>query len=40
MTIELTLTSERIDDFPLLLATMQRLDLPAILDRHLARHGL
>ena len=40
MTIELTLTSERIDDFPLLLATMQQLGLPAILDGHLARHGL
>lgn len=40
MTTELTITSERIDDFPLLLATMQRLGLPAILDRHLLRHGL
>jgi transposase len=37
---ELTMTTERIDDFPLLLATLQRLDLPAILDRHLPRHGL
>lgn len=40
MTPELTITTERIDDFPLLLDTMQRLDLPAILDRHLTRHGL
>jgi transposase len=40
MTTELTITSERIDDFPLLLGTMQRLGLPAILDRHLPRHGL
>ena len=40
MTTELTITNERIDDFPLLLGTMQRLELPAILDRHLARHGL
>jgi len=40
MMTELTITTERIDDFPLLLATMQRLDLPAILDRHLLRHGL
>ncbi|MCX6028570.1 MAG: IS1634 family transposase [Chloroflexi bacterium] len=40
MTTELTITSERIDDFPLLLAAMQRLELPAILDRHLVRHGL
>jgi transposase len=40
MTTELTITSERIDDFPLLLGAMQRLGLPAILDRHLRRHGL
>jgi transposase len=40
MKTELTITTERIDDFPLLLATMQRLSLPAILDRHLLRHGL
>lgn len=40
MTTELTITTERIDDFPLLLATMQRLGLQAILDRHLPRHGL
>jgi len=40
MTTELTITTERIDDFPLLLATMQQLGLPAILDGHLARHGL
>ena len=40
MTTELSLTTERIDDFPLLLAPMQRLGLPAVLDRHLTRHGL
>jgi transposase len=40
ITTELTVTTERIDDFPLLLGTMQRLGLPAILDRHLMRHGL
>jgi transposase len=40
MMTELSITTERIDDFPLLLATMQRLGLPAILDRHLPRHGL
>jgi transposase len=40
MTTELTIISERIDDFPLLLGTMQRLGLPVILDRHLTRHGL
>lgn len=37
---ELTLTTERIDDFVLLLAVMQRLDRPVILDRYLPRHGL
>ena len=31
MNTELTITTERIDDFPLLLAVMQRLGLPAIL---------
>jgi transposase len=39
MTPELSITTERIDDFPLLLATMQRLGLPEIVDRHLTRHG-
>ena len=40
MTPELTITTERIDDFPLLLETMKRLGLPEIIDRHLKRHGL
>jgi transposase len=40
MNTELTITTERIDDFPLLLAVMQRLGLPEILDRHLKLHGL
>jgi transposase len=40
MTTELTITTERIDDFPLLLAVMQQLGLPAIFDQHLGRHGL
>jgi transposase len=39
MNTELTITTERIDDFPLLLAVMQRLGLPEILDRHLKLHG-
>jgi len=34
------ITTERIDDFPLLLETMQQLGLPAIIDHHLVRHGL
>lgn len=36
----MNITTERIDDFPLLLEVMQRLGLPAILDQHLVRHGL
>lgn len=36
----LTVTTERIDDFVLLLHVMMRLDLPAILDCHLPRHWL
>ena len=40
MSIELTLTTERIDDFPLLLSVMMRLGLPGIFDHHLGRHGL
>jgi transposase len=39
-TTELTIKSERIDDFVLLLEVMKRLGFPAILDRHLTRHGL
>jgi transposase len=40
MTSEMNITTERIDDFPLLLEVMQRLSLPAIIDDHLRRHGL
>jgi len=40
MTPELDITTERIDDFPLLLETMKRLGLPEIIDRRLKRHGL
>jgi transposase len=40
MNTELTVTTERIDDFPLLLGVMQQLGLPEILDRHLKVHGL
>ena len=36
----MNITTERIDDFPLLLEIMQRLGLPGILDNHLHRHGL
>ncbi|GAC1394075.1 MAG: hypothetical protein NVSMB38_24950 [Ktedonobacteraceae bacterium] len=37
---ELQITTERIDDFVVLLRLMQQMDLPAILDRHLPRHWL
>src|SRR5438132_1096644 len=37
---ELQITAERIDDFVVLLALMQQMDLPAILDRQLPRHWL
>jgi len=40
MNPEITITTERIDDFPLLLEVMIRLDLPSLIDRHLKRHGL
>jgi transposase len=40
MTPEMNITTERIDDFPLLLQVMQRLSLPSIIDNHLRRHGL
>ena len=37
---ELSITTERIDDFVVLLSLMQQMDLPGILDRHLPRHWL
>src|SRR5437868_5060598 len=37
---DMQITTERIDDFVVLLALMQQMDLPAILDRHLPRHWL
>lgn len=40
MSRELTVTIERIDDFPLVLSVMLRLGLPGIFDHHLGRHGL
>jgi len=39
MNPEISITTERIDDFPLLLGVMIRLGLPDILDQHLKRHG-
>jgi len=40
MNPEISITTERIDDFPLLLEVMIRLGLPDLIDRHLKRHGL
>lgn len=40
MNTELRISTERIDDIPLLLAVMQGVGLPGILDRHLKVHGL
>jgi transposase len=37
---DLQITTERIDDFVVLLSLMQQMDLPGILDRHLPRHWL
>jgi transposase len=37
---ELTITTERVDDFVLLIQVMMRLGLPAILDRYIPRHWL
>ena len=40
MNPEIAITTERIDDFPLLLEVMIRLGLPGLVDQHLKRHGL
>src|SRR6266567_4377736 len=37
---DMQIHTERIDDFVVLLALMQQMDLPGILDRHLPRHWL
>jgi hypothetical protein len=39
MTENLTVTSERVDDIPLLLAHMQRMDLPMLLSCYFPSHG-
>jgi len=31
--------TERVDDIPLLIAQMQRMDLPTLLDNHFPTHG-
>jgi transposase len=39
MAEHLFLTQERVDDLPLLIGLMERLQLPDLLDRHLGKHG-
>lgn len=39
MTEMLTVTSERVDDIPLLLAQQERMGLPSLLDEHFPTHG-
>lgn len=39
MTEELTITTERVDDIPLLLAHGERMGVPALLDQHFPTHG-
>jgi len=36
---DLTITTERVDEIPLLLALMEKMDLPSILDEHFPTHG-
>ncbi len=40
MNPEIKITTETLNDFPLLLGIMIRLGLPGIMDRHMKRHGL
>ncbi len=35
----LTIHTERVDDVPLLLAQMERMGIPALLDAHFSTHG-
>jgi hypothetical protein len=39
MTEMLNVTTERVDDIPVLQAQMQAMGLPSLLDRHFAQHG-
>ncbi len=40
MKVDMQITTERVDDFVVLLALMKQMDLPGILDRQIARHWL
>src|SRR5215212_9064100 len=39
MKTTLTITTERVDDIPLLLAQLERMGVPALLDEHFPAHG-
>jgi transposase len=39
MTETLTITTERVDDIPLLLSHLQRMDLPSLIEQHFHQHG-
>ena len=39
MSEELTITTEQVDDFPVLMAQMERMAVPNLLDRHFTVHG-
>jgi hypothetical protein len=39
MSRELTITTEQVDDFPVLIAQMERLTVPNLLDTHFPVHG-
>src|SRR4028119_1922421 len=39
MTETLTITTERVDDLPLLLTHLRRMDLPGLIEEHFHQHG-
>jgi transposase len=39
MTESITITTERVDDLPLLLTHLRRMDLPSLLEQHFHQHG-
>jgi len=39
MSETLTITTERVDDIPLLLSHLQRMDLPSLIEQHFHQHG-
>ncbi len=39
MTESVEMTTERVDDIPLVVAQMRRMDVPALIERHVPTHG-